>query len=350
MPLIPFKLFEEMGNKRRNLIIFISSAIVGASLGAITSDAFSTNYYVLGVLLILIIFFVILVLYVTVNPPRIHDLIPVILAYDRINGTLLPITNRIAFVQGSFMKFRDGLEINPQPSEILKEKESKHSMQLALDLAIYELLDYLDQQFHSWWAPKERYRGKSIGITKINFKQEKEAPSEQIQYSDMDSEFKASNLFFKLYGTRLFLYKDLSFQVPRGTDFECAIKKIEGIDISQYTLSFKNRYCKMEMGINCQGWVAGLGPLNRYVESNEKREGYFARARYLQDRYAHVNLELEFDASFNWFWALFPSSNDYFNWVEYLCDSLDDYASFDKEDEALRNSKEKFELDQNNNH
>jgi hypothetical protein len=109
---------------------------------------------------------------------------PMILVYDRVNGKLLPITNRFAFVQNSFMKFRDGLAIDSQPSKILKENEPNHSSQLALDLSVYDLLDYLSQQYHLWWAPKERYHGKTIGITKISFKQEKEAPSKKIQYSD----------------------------------------------------------------------------------------------------------------------------------------------------------------------
>jgi hypothetical protein len=133
--------------------------------------------------------------------------------------------------------------------------------------------------------------------------------------------------------------------VPHSTSFECNTKKIEGTDISQYSLSFKNRYCEVEIRINYGGWGAGLGSLRRYVEAKNKGGDYGARMLYLEEHYAFVNLELEFQSSFNWFWALFPPSDDYFNWVEYLNDKLEEYFNFDREDIALRNSKEEFELD-----
>ena len=98
------------------------------------------------------------------------------------------------------------------------------------------------------------------------------------------------------------------------------------------------------MSISSQGWGVGLHPLwGKFVVAKDKEED--DSFIYLQQHYAHIVFEMDFHASFSWFWSLKDSSDDYFNWVEDMCDGLDDFFSFEREYEALKQLDEKFILD-----
>ena len=338
MPVIPFTLSERVATRRRNLGVFLSSAAVGTLLGIIAN--FLTRWNLLTYIeTILILALSVLVALLSMNvvrlvlyPERLYEIIPMYLAFSSSTGMLVPITCRVGFIQLAFMKFRDGVIINSEPRKYLQHGLDS-AQTIALDIAAYELLDWLTQKYPTWWAPKLRVH--TEGMERRQFKDVKEVGGSVVEYQEIGQLLESNNIFFRLYGQELMTSKDVRFCVPKTTKIEISINS------NRFELHLKNKYCTTQITLSKQGAGRGLFPLwGQFVGVNETRD-----YRYLQEHYGHIRLELEFKSSFSWFRSLYGSSTDYLNWIEDMKLDLEDYFSFQGEVEALRQSGKKIELD-----
>jgi hypothetical protein len=341
LPIVPFRLSEEAKIRRRDLTVFVSSMIVGACLGVITS--FVGSAVTCGTALALIgLAFVVIAVSVyaakkVLQPRELHDIIPVYIGYNRDDGSLLQISTKHGFIVNSSTRIDKAYETNPDLRSILKNMDFEKVGKFARDIVTYEFLDWLAMKCLFSWAPKYRYISKS-GISCYTYKRKDEVPTKVINYEDIPKELRNDNMLLRLFGDKLFTYGRFEFSVPVGTEF--VYNKNERDKIA---LSFQNEYCTITLTIYQREVGVGLSPLwGEFVAVPKHiRKDQFS---YLQEHYAHARTEIEFYAKFKWIRSLGEASDDYFNWVEDMFDSLEDYFSFDKEIAALKQSKKKFIL------
>lgn len=346
MPVKRFELSKEAEKRRAGFKLFFCSALIGASFGLLVRLFVLTQFtqeivFALIGLSLLIAVITFYAMKTVLRPEDIHHIIEIYLVYNRGQGTFVPITNRLGYVMQSYMKFRDGSKRDQEPVNILKKGDVDSIQKLAMDLVIYELLDKLSMEYKMGWAPKLRYFGISYG--RFSFKGEEEGiKSKTIRYSDIPEELKKDNLFLRLYDESLMSFGKLEFSVPPNTRF-----KWTGVDATQResVFSFCSRYCNIDLTVSKGHWGVGLYPIwGKFVVARGARNDDDSFS-YLQEHYAHMVFELSIRVKFSWFWSLWSSSNDYFNWAEDLLDKFHEFFSFEKEYLALQEMGRRFELD-----
>ena len=101
MSIIPFKLSEKAGRRRRDFKIFVLSALIGTFIGffvTLMGSGFPFSIPTLVKIIIMSVLILLVVLYtmkIFLRPEKLNYIIPIGIIYDRENGYLIPITTRL---------------------------------------------------------------------------------------------------------------------------------------------------------------------------------------------------------------------------------------------------------------
>jgi hypothetical protein len=361
MPKIEFRFLETTRIERKNLVVYLSSAVVGSSLGVLATGAAMSNIPVTVLLLGFVFSSLILMVWATIDPPHYDDSISILVAFDWRRGQLLNAANRDGFVRSSCSKFANGSNQSQEHSTSIKQGQPENEMQV-VDVAWYDLLDFLGVTYREGWAPTQRLESESAGIAEYSYKHAKktqhesnenheldknrrkplkETSSTVINYQYLEKELNEYNSFAKRCGAKLLKSKDdWRIELPPAT--EVRYVRSDNRE-SLTTLLLRNRFCSLELCFVPRPVRNGLGPLARFAVKNGTKDDPPTQ-NLMELHYGHMTLDLQFKAVFNRFFVLLPNSNDYLKWVEDFHDRIEDYFSSTKEQKAFESTYPPFRI------